>query len=97
MSEPLKQPAKVVVKSEADVVKEMSDLIREKPRTWREILERFAGQPYPVVYGAFGQLSHKLGRMADLRPSYPYTFSDSDFVYGTKDEGTATPKHEKVA
>jgi 2,5-furandicarboxylate decarboxylase 1 len=69
------------VKSEADVLKEMTDLIREKPRTWHEILEHFSGQPYPVVYRAFGQLRPKLGRMADERPSYPYTFADTNFVY----------------
>jgi hypothetical protein len=27
--------------------------------------------------------------MADERPSYPYTFSDSDFVYGAADNKTA--------
>lgn len=29
----------------ADVSKEMADLMREKPRSEHEILERFAGQP----------------------------------------------------
>jgi UbiD family decarboxylase len=97
VSEPLKQPAKVIVKSEAEVVKEMAELIREKPRTWHEILEHFAGQPYPVVYRAFGQLRSKLGRMADERPNYPYTFSDGDFVYGTPDKKTTAPKLGQVA
>lgn len=86
VSEPFKQPAKVIVKSEADVAKEMADLIREKPRIWHEILEYFAGQAHPVVYRAFGQLHHKLGRMADERPNYLYTFSDTDFVYGEPKE-----------
>jgi 4-hydroxy-3-polyprenylbenzoate decarboxylase len=35
--------------SESDVVKEMGALLREKSRSWGEILEHFAGQPYPVV------------------------------------------------
>ena len=30
----------------------------------------------------FGQLRHRLGRMADERPTYPYAFADSCFVYG---------------
>lgn len=81
VSEPLEQPAKVNVKSEADVAKEMEQLIRNKPRTWHEILEHFAGQPYPIVYRAFGQLRPRLGRLADERPTYPYTFSDTDLVY----------------
>lgn len=35
----------------ADVTKEMADLMREKPRTEHEILERFAGQPnYPYTF-----------------------------------------------
>lgn len=97
VSEPLKQPAKVIVKSEAEVVKEMTDLIREKPRTWHEILESFAGQPYPVLYRAFGQLRHKLGRIADERPNYPYTFSDTDFVYGSGADKKQQASTRKVA
>ena len=62
--------------------KEMERMLREKPQTWREIIAHFAGQPYPVVYRAFGKLRPRLGRMADERPDYPYTFADSDFVYG---------------
>jgi 4-hydroxy-3-polyprenylbenzoate decarboxylase len=71
----------------------MEALIRQKPRTWQEILEAFAGQPYPVVYRAFGTLRHRLGRMADERPNYPYTFADSDFVYGN---GAARSSEAKV-
>ncbi len=48
---------------------------------WKDIIERFAGQPYPTVYRAFGRLRHRLGRIADERPWYPYTFADSEFVY----------------
>jgi 4-hydroxy-3-polyprenylbenzoate decarboxylase len=97
VSEPIKQPAKVTVRSEADLVKEMGDFIRQKPRTWLEILEHFAGQPYPVVYRAFGQLRPKLGRMADDRPNYPYTFSDTDFVYGDGKDATSKTAKGAVA
>jgi hypothetical protein len=58
------------------------------------VIEHFAGQPYPVIYRAFGELRPKLGRMADERPHYPYTFAESDFVYGTH---MATSQQEQVA
>ena len=68
-----------------ELVAAMSDFIREVPRTWQEVLERFAGQPYPKVYRAFGALRPTLGRMANASPNFPYTFSESgDFVEGTK-------------
>jgi hypothetical protein len=47
-----------------------------------DLIQHFAGQPYPALYRAFGELRPKLGRMADQRPFYPYTFSDKDFVKG---------------
>jgi 4-hydroxy-3-polyprenylbenzoate decarboxylase len=48
-----------------------------------QILERFAGQPYPIVYRAFGHLRPQLGRMANASPNFPYTFSSTgDFVEG---------------
>lgn len=81
VSEPFQQPAEVPRKSEDEATREMEAFIRQKPRTWKEILEHFAGQPYPIVYRAFGQLRHHLGRIADERPQYPYTFSHADFVY----------------
>jgi hypothetical protein len=84
VTEPINQPETLSGLSEADVVKQMSHFIREAPRTWQEILERFAGQPYPIVYRAFGQLRPKLGRRANASPNFPYTFSESgDFVEGT--------------
>jgi len=48
---------------------------------WRDILKHFHGQPYPLLYRAFGNLRGKLGRVADRRPEYPYTFADECFVY----------------
>jgi len=80
VSEPLDVSRNTEAMTEGQIVKQMTAMIREKPRTWHEIIAEFAAQPYPVVYRAFGQLRPKLGRMADQRPDYPYTFSDSDFV-----------------
>jgi hypothetical protein len=51
--------------SEDELTQEMQNILPEKPGTWKEILEHFAGQPYPIVYRAFDRLRPKLGRMAD--------------------------------
>jgi hypothetical protein len=56
--------------------------IKQAPRTWYEILQHFAGQPYPPVYRALGKLRPKLGRRVDLVPAFPYTFADTEFVQG---------------
>jgi hypothetical protein len=81
VSEPLKIQSGVRPLPEPEVIRQMEAFIREKPRTWKEVVEHFADQPYPVIYRAFGELRPKLGRMADARPFYPYTFAESDFVY----------------
>ena len=82
VSEPLKVDPADKPLSDDEIAKEMEKLIRAKPMNWHELLEHFASQPYPAVYRAFGQLRPKLGRIADQRPDYPYTFSDQgDFVY----------------
>jgi hypothetical protein len=63
----------------------MRHFIQEVPRTWQEILERFAGQPYPFVYRAFGSLRPQLGRMANASPNFPYIFSTTgNFVEGSE-------------
>ena len=83
VTEPLGKPlAGLAPLTEAELVKQMAEFIQQSPRTWLEILKQFHGQPYPVIYRAFGQLRHRLGRMADERPTYPYTFADACFVYG---------------
>jgi 4-hydroxy-3-polyprenylbenzoate decarboxylase len=88
VSAPLIRPREAHPMSEDELAQQMRALINDKPRTWKEIVEHFAGQPYPLVYRAFGRLRPELGRMADQRPYYPYTFSDSDFVYdGQADSG----------
>jgi UbiD family decarboxylase len=66
---------------EDELVRRMADFIEKAPRTWCEILKEFHGQPNPLIYRAFGQLRPKLGRIADRRPDYPYTFADTWFVY----------------
>ncbi len=72
-------PPDVVVLSEEELMAEMAALIREAPRTWKELLQYFIGQPYRTVYGAFSNLRHQLGRCDD-EPWYRYTFSDTDFA-----------------
>jgi hypothetical protein len=63
-------------------VEQMTAFIKQAPRTWYEILQHFAGQPYTPVYRAFGKLRPKLGRRVDLVPAFPYTFADTEFVQG---------------
>lgn len=81
VSDPLPAAPAVKAMSEDQIAEEMAAMIKEKPRPWREIVEHFNGQPYPALYRAFGRLRSKLGRMADDRPDYPYTFAETDFVY----------------
>ncbi len=81
VAEPLKVDPKAKQMSDDEIAKEMEKMIREKPRSWNEILTHFASQNYRSLYRAFGQLRPKLGRMADERPDYPYVFADTNFVY----------------
>ena len=81
VTEPLGDvPKDLKIMTEAELVAAMTKHIEEAPRTWHEILKHFHGQPYPNIYRAFGELRHKLGRMADERPAYPYAFSDKCFI-----------------
>ena len=66
--------------TERELTDAMTAYIREAPRMWRDILQQFHGQPYPLIYRAFGNLRPKLGRVADRRPDYPYAFANSCFV-----------------
>lgn len=72
-------PADVVVMSEEELTADMEALIGAAPRTWKEILVNYNGQPYKTVYRAFSNLRPRLGRCDDA-PWYRYTFSDSDFA-----------------
>ena len=58
----------------------MAAYIKAAPRSWKEILQEYFGQPYQVIYRAFGNLRHKLGRAGD-DPWFRYTFSDRDFAF----------------
>jgi 4-hydroxy-3-polyprenylbenzoate decarboxylase len=81
VTEPLGDvPKDLKIMTEAELVAAMTNHIEEAPRTWHEILQHFHGQPYPNIYRAFGELRHKLGRMSDERPAYPYAFSDKCFI-----------------
>ena len=85
VTDPLPQPQVVSKLSETELIAEMGNFIREAPRTWQEVLEHFAGQSYPIVYRAFGQLRPTHGRVANASPNFPYTFSEGgDFVQGTE-------------
>jgi 2,5-furandicarboxylate decarboxylase 1 len=73
-------PAQVIKMSEAELLSDMTDFIKAGPRSWREILVKYHGQPYPAIYQAFGALRAKLGRAGDS-PWFRYTFSDHDFAF----------------
>ena len=61
--------------------KRMEAFVRAGPRTWLNILKKCDTQPNPLLYRAFGNLGGMLGRDADRRPQYPYTFADTWSVY----------------
>ena len=78
VTEPLGEPpVGLKIMTEDELTKDMTEFIKKAPRSWHEIIKYYHGQPYPNIYRAFGALRHKLGRVADERPTYPYTFSDS--------------------
>jgi 4-hydroxy-3-polyprenylbenzoate decarboxylase len=77
--EPDDPPADIVAMDEDELSADMEALIGEAPRTWKEILQHYNGQPYPIIYRAFSNLRPRLGRCDDA-PWYRYTFSDSDFA-----------------
>jgi 4-hydroxy-3-polyprenylbenzoate decarboxylase len=72
-------PPQVAALSEQALADAMSAFIKEAPRSWEDILKKFHGQPYPVIYRAFGNLRHQLGRASDS-PWFRYTFSSQDFA-----------------
>ena len=76
-------PADVKPMTEEALTKDMEAFIAAAPRAWHEILKHYHGQPYPVLYRAFGNLRHKLGRTNDP-PWYRYTLSDKPFAYEAK-------------
>jgi 2,5-furandicarboxylate decarboxylase 1 len=72
--------------SETALTAAMSAYIKAAPRSWRDIVKNFHGQPYPVIYRAFSNLRHQLGR-ANNSPWFGYTFSSRDFTF----DAPATP------
>lgn len=73
-------PANVKVMTEDELVADMAAFIKQAPRSWRDILQEYHGQPYNIIYRAFGQLRPKLGR-ASNSPWFGYTFADHDFAF----------------
>jgi 2,5-furandicarboxylate decarboxylase 1 len=73
-------PPNVKSMTEDEMTGDMLALITKSPQSWREILAHYHGQPYPVIYRAFGNIRHKLGRLDDA-PWYRYTVSNTPFAY----------------
>ena len=83
--------------TEDELTEDMAALIGEAPRTWKEILKHYNGQPYKVIYRAFGNLRHRFGRCDDA-PWYRYTFSDTPFSWEAKPQpmNHSDPRHIKT-
>ncbi len=73
-------PANVTPMTEEQITGDMTAFIKQAPRSWRDILVKYHGQPYNLIYRAFGNLRHQLGR-AGNKPWYGYTFADHDFAF----------------
>lgn len=54
------------------LTEEMEAFIKKAPRSWKEVLEKYHGQPYPVIYQAFSNLRPRLKRANDS-PWFRYT------------------------
>jgi len=91
-------PADLKILSEEALTKDMEAFIGAEPRAWHDILKQYHGQPYPVLYRAFGNLRHKLGRTNDP-PWYRYTLSDKPFAWEAKPQALnhSDPRHMKTA
>jgi 2,5-furandicarboxylate decarboxylase 1 len=87
-------PANITTMAEDQLAKDMEAFITAAPRSWLEILTHYHGQPYPIIYGAFGSLRHRLGRTNDA-PWYRYTISATPFAYDAKPTAPSNfdPKH----
>jgi 2,5-furandicarboxylate decarboxylase 1 len=87
-------PANLTPMSEIELTKDMEALIHCAPRTWKEILQNYHGQSYPIIYRAFSNLRSRLGRCNDS-PWYRYTFADTDFAFEPASPKTSNfdPRH----
>lgn len=91
-------PAGLKIMTEEALTRDMEAFIGAGPRAWHEILKQYHGQPYPVLYRAFGNLRHKLGRTNDP-PWYRYALSATPFSREAKPQPAnhSDPLHIKAA
>jgi 4-hydroxy-3-polyprenylbenzoate decarboxylase len=91
-------PAGLKIMTEEALTKDMEAFIGAQPRAWHDILKQYHGQPYPVLYRAFGNLRHRLGRTNDP-PWYRYTLSATPFSWEAKPQpmNHSDPRHIKTA
>jgi len=88
-------PPGVKPMTEQALAADMSAFIKAAPRSWKEILQKYHGQPYALIYRAFGSLRNQLGRAGDS-PWFRYTFSDHNFAFEprpTVRESNFDPRH----
>ena len=88
-------PEGVKPMTEDALATDMTSFIQQAPRAWKEILQKYHGQPYATIYRAFSRLRHKLGRSGD-EPWFRYTFCDHDFAFEPKPparESNFDPRH----
>jgi 2,5-furandicarboxylate decarboxylase 1 len=88
-------PAQVTPLTEEALAKDMATFIQQSPRSWKETLQKYHGQSYPLIYRAFGRLRPHLGRAGDS-PWFRYTFADHDFAFEPppKRETNFDPRHQ---
>ena len=75
-------PKNVVAMDKDALTKDMEVFIRAAPRSWKDILQHYHGQPYRPIYQAFSALRHRLGRCSDA-PWYRYAFLNSGLADAT--------------
>jgi 4-hydroxy-3-polyprenylbenzoate decarboxylase len=68
-----KAPKQVTPMTVEELTNDMEAFIKAKPAAWKEILQKYQGQPYKVIYRAFSNLRHRLERANDA-PWFRYTF-----------------------
>lgn len=68
-------PPKAATLTVDEIASDMEAFIKVKPRSWKEILEKYHGQSYINIYQAFSTLRHRLGR-ADDSPWFRYMFAE---------------------
>lgn len=68
-------PKDIKIMSLDELTKDMESLIQTRPRTWKEILTNYHGQPYVTIYQAFSALRPTLIRDNDS-PWFSYKFKE---------------------